>query len=230
MNETTSKNPSTALAAGGAGFLALAAFFLVHDLSLPPETMLLGIAILASIAAALARPRRLPWLAPGALLALAVVGGGWYVAVSSPALLPALAATAIGSITAVVLHERGSSWRSPAPAGALTWYAAGAAFLAASFAFYFHFLTHGAGDESIGLRLVPTITWLAVGLALLIAARSPSPPPGRVGSALGAIALLKALIYDSTHLQGPLRVTVFAAVGALLIAGARLVGDREARS
>jgi hypothetical protein len=42
-----------------------------------------------------------------------------------------------------------------------------------------------------------------------------------------AVAVMKALVYDSTHLQGPLRVTVFAAVGALLLTGARLIGAQE---
>lgn len=65
---------------------------------------------------------------------------------------------------------------------------------------------------------------------MLIAARSRASAPGQVGTGLAAIALLKALVYDSVHLQGPLRVTLFAAVGALLLVGARLVGDgREAR-
>src|SRR5262249_39326119 len=126
---------------------------------------------------------------------------------------------------AVALRERGSLHAPSALADWLAWYAAGTAFLAASAAFYFHFLT--IDEESIVLQLVPTIAWLAVGLALLIAARNRSAAPGQVGIGLGVIALAKALFYDSTHLHGPLRVTLFAAVGALLLAGARLVGDRE---
>ena len=88
-------------------------------------------------------------------------------------------------------------------------------------------LTLGVADESLARRLIPTIGWLAIGLALLIAARSRASAAGRVGVGFVAVAVLKALIYDSTHLQGPLRVTVFAAVGVLLLAGARLTASRE---
>src|SRR5262249_46352942 len=85
-------------APGGAGCLALAGYFLVRDLDLPPETLLSAAALLAAIAAVLRQPRRVPWIAPAALLALAVFGGGWFLADTSPALLPALALTAFASI------------------------------------------------------------------------------------------------------------------------------------
>jgi hypothetical protein len=225
MTELTNKDSSRLLAAGGAGFLALAAIFLVRDLALPTET-LLGVAALgASVAAVLGRPRQWPWIAPAALLAAALAGGGWYVMVTSPALLPGLALTAVGSIAALVLHKRRASDANLA--GALFWYAAGAAFLIASAALYFHFLTLGLAEESLARRLIPTIGWLALGLALLIAARSRTSPPGHVAVVYIAAAVMKALVYDSTHLQGPLRVTVFAAVGALLLTGARLIGAQE---
>jgi hypothetical protein len=229
MNELTKKNSSPVLAAGGAVFLALAAIFLVRDLALPPETLMGAAALLAAVAALLGR--RWPAVGPGALLAVAVVSGAWYTTVKSPILLPALVLTALASIVTVVMHERRAAAAppdsAPAIAAQLAWYAAGAAFLVASGALYFHFLTLGVASESLVRRLIPTIAWLAIGLGLLIAARRPASPPGQVGVAFVAVAVLKALIYDSTHLQGPLRVTVFAAVGALLLAGARLVNDRE---
>src|SRR4051794_12028924 len=125
MNQTTTKNPSGTLAAGGAAFLALATYFLGRDLSLPPETVLAGSALLVSILAAIGRPRRWPVAAPAALLGLALAGGGWFLAVASPALFPALVITAVGSIVAAALAER----RVPASAttipGQLAWYAAG---------------------------------------------------------------------------------------------------------
>jgi hypothetical protein len=148
---------------------------------------------------------------------------------TSPLLLPALALTAIGSIAAVALHGRAAAAASAKVAGALTWYAAGTSFLVVTAALSFHFLAAGTGEESIAPRLIPTIAWLAAGLALLIAARSRTSTPGQVGTALAGIALVKALVYDSVHLHGALRVTMFAAVGALLLAGARLVGDHSAQ-
>jgi hypothetical protein len=226
MNDLTSKNSSSLLSVGGAGFLALAAIFLVRDLALPPETLLGAAALLASIAAVLGRPRRWPWVGPGGLLAVAIGGGAWYLAVTSPALLPGLALAAVGAIATVVLHERRTFASPSSAANPLAWYAAGTAFLAASAALYFHFLTLGVADESVARRLIPTIAWLAIGLGLLVASRSRTSPPGRVGVGFIAVATVKALVYDSTHLQGPLRVTVFAAVGALLLAGAHLISDR----
>src|SRR5262245_14057206 len=127
MNDLTNKNSSPILAAGGAGFLALAGFFLVRDLDLPPLILLSALAVLASVAAVIRQPRRWPWLAPATLLALAVVGGGWYLAVSSPALLPALALTAVGAIATVVAHERRAPGAPADLAGQLAWYAAGVA-------------------------------------------------------------------------------------------------------
>jgi hypothetical protein len=225
MNDLANKNSSSILAVGGAGFLALATIFLVRDLALPPETLLCAAAVAASIAAILGQPRQWPWVAPAALLAATLVGGGWYVLVTSPALLPGLALTAVGSIAALVLHQRRASDANLA--GALFWYAAGTAFLVASAALYFHLFTLGVADESVVRRLIPTIGWLAIGLGLLIAVRSRTSPPGRIAVAYVAVAVMKALVYDSTHLQGPLRVTMFAAVGALLLTGARLIGSRE---
>jgi hypothetical protein len=227
MNDLTSKDSSWLLAAGGAGFLALAAIFLVRDLALPPEMLMGAAALLAAIAAVLGR-RRWPAVGPGALLGVALAGGAWYAAVKSPALLPALGIAAAASIAVVAMHERHAGVTPPVStlAGPLAWYAAGASFLIASAAFYFQFLTIGVASDMLARRLILTIAWLAIGLGLLIAARRPTTPPGRVGVALIAVALLKALVYDSTHLWGPLRVTVFAAVGALLLAGARLINDR----
>jgi len=227
MNELTKKNSSPILAVGGAGFLALAAIFLVRDLALPPETLMGVAALLAAITALVGR--RWPAVGPAALLGVAAVGGAWYTAVKSPVLLPALVLTALASGVTVVMHERRAAATPQASTlpGQLAWYAAGAAFLVASGALYFHFLTLGVASESLVRRLIPTIAWLAIGLGLLIAGRRPTSSPGQVGIAFVAVAALKALIYDSTHLQGPLRVTVFAAVGALLLAGARLVNDRE---
>jgi hypothetical protein len=230
MNDEANKSPSTMLAAGGGGFLVLAGYFLVRDLALPPEILLTGAALAASVAAVLGRPRRWPAVGPGALLALALVAGAWYAAVTSPVLLPALLVTAVGSIAAVAVHGRDADASGMKAAAPLRWYAAGASFLAATAALSFHFLTAGMGEASIAPRLIPTIAWLAAGLALLIAARSRASAPGQVGTGLAGVALVKALVYDSVRLQGPLRVTLFAAVGALLLVGARLVGDgREAR-
>jgi hypothetical protein len=225
MNEQqgTKPNESTLLAVGGAGFLILAAFFLWRDLALPPVAMLIASAVAAAAAATLQWPRRLPALAPAALLVIAAWGGLWYVALKSPSLLPALVVTAAGSIAALAIRESSGGWSDSGWARRLAWYATGAAFLVATWALYFYLFTLGVASESVVRRLIPTIVWLAVGLALLVAGRTRRAPPAQVGISLMAVALVKALFYDTTHLYGPSRVAVLGAVGVLLLAGARML-------
>jgi hypothetical protein len=219
----TKPNESTLLAVGGAGFLILAAFFLWRDLALPPVAMLIAASVAAAAAATLQWPRRLPALAPAALLVIAAWGGLWYVALKSPSLLPALVVTAAGSIAALAIRESSGGWSDSGWARRLAWYAAGAAFLVATWALYFYLFTLGVASESVVRRLIPTIVWLAVGLALLVAGRTRRAPPAQVGISLMAVALVKALFYDTTHLYGPSRVAVLGAVGVLLLAGARML-------
>jgi len=229
MNEQeTRPNESTLLAVGGAGFLILAGFFLWRDLALPPAAVLIAAAAVASAAAALQRPRRWPAVAPAALLVVSAWGGLWYAALKSPSLLPALAITAAGSITALVIRDSNREWSESAWARRLTWYAAGTAFLVATWALYFYVFTLGVASESVVRRLIPTIVWLAVGLALLVAGRTRSAPPAQVGIALMAVALVKALFYDTTHMYGPSRVAVLGAVGVLLLTGARMLHRAQA--
>ena len=141
-------------------------------------------------------------------------------AVKNPMLLPALAITLVAAGVAVVQLEGTERWpTSPLP-GRLVWYGAGAAFLVTSWAFYFHFLTTGIAADSVARRLVPTIAWLAVGLALFVAARSRGGRAAvEAGGGLVVVALLKAIAYDTTHLGGIPRVAVLGAVGALLLVG-----------
>jgi len=75
--------------------------------------------------------------------------------------------------------------------------------------------------ESVARRLVPTLLWLALGLVLFIAGRARTRAAAHVGLGLIAVALTKAVTYDTTHLQGGLRVAVLAAVGGLLLFAAR---------
>jgi hypothetical protein len=211
---------STWLKLGGAGFLALAGGFLWRDLALPPAALVLVAAALATLATLLRLPRRWPLVAPGAVLATALAGGGWFLADKDPLLLPALATALVAGIVGIVQVEQADECpASPLP-GRLAWTAAGAAFLVASWAFYFHFLTTGIAADSVARRLVPTIVWLAVGLGLFVAGGGRrGRAPVQVGATLAAIALCKAIAYDTTHLGGPLRVAVLGAVGALLLAG-----------
>jgi hypothetical protein len=216
MNEI---KQSRTLAAAGTGFVMLAVFFLWRDLALPRELLLLAAAVCAALALVLRWPARFPAAAPASLLAIVTVASAWFVAVKDPALLPALAVAVAAAGWGVARAERAPT---PGLADPLAWYAFGAAALASTGAFYFHFLTTGLAADSVGRRLVLTLLWLALGLAVLLGRRWRSPAAARVGAALAGCALLKAICYDTTHLQGALRVAVLGAVGALLLLGARV--------
>ena len=220
MTNSERTKDSVVLMLGGAGFLLLAGGFLWRDLALPAEAVLLVAALAALVATLLQFPRRWPLVTPAAVLATALASGGWFLAAKDPMLLPALAMTLVTAVVAVVQLEHSERWpTSPLP-GRLVWYGAGAAFLTTSWAFYFHCLTTGIAADSVARRLVPTIVWLAVGLALFVAARSRGARAAvEVGGGLVTVALLKALAYDTTHLGGLPRVAVLGAVGALLLVG-----------
>ena len=113
----------------------------------------------------------------------------------------------------------------------LLWYGLAAATLAASWAFYFHFFTLGFAADDLARRLVLTLGWLAAGVGLVMYGRLRGESVIRdAGFAFIAVALGKALAYDTTHLSGTLRVACFAGAGALMLGGAWLSSPRTARS
>jgi hypothetical protein len=242
MNPPETKRESSILALGGAAFLALAGFFLWRDLELPRELVVLAAILIAGAATVLGRPRRWPVLAPAALLAATASAGLWFLGDKRPALLPALATALVAGVAAVIRAEgraapadplRDHGLTSEPLAARLRWYGLGAALLASTSAFYFHFFTSGFAADSVLRRLVPTIFWLATGLALFIAGgrRARHGAQGQaqvhVGLALAAVALTKALAYDTTHLAGGPRVAVLALVGGLLLFAARIARRPE---
>jgi hypothetical protein len=218
MDPTTTRKESTLFAAAGAAFLGLALLFLWRDLDLPRELLMLAAAVATGLGTVLARPRRWAVAAPAALLGTTIATGLWFLAEKPAALLPALVVALAASAIAVL---RGPAGQTPAAriAYQVTWYALGAALLACTWAFYFHFMT--VGVESAARRLVPTLLWLALGIGLFIAGRGRTRAAAHVGFGLIAVALTKAVTYDTTHLHGGLRVAVLAAVGGLLLFAAR---------
>jgi hypothetical protein len=221
------RNDSTVLTAAGGALLLLAGYFLWRDLDLPRTLVLLVGALAASAAAVTGRPRRWPVVGPAALAAVTLSAGAWYLAARLPGLLPTLAVGLGGSALAVARDERRGA--PDALGRRLRMYTFGAALLGATWAFYFHFLTTGVAVDSLARRLVPTLAWLGMGLALFLAGRlrATSAATVHTGLALVAVAVTKALAYDTTHLSGGLRVGVLAGAGALLIFAARLRGPRS---
>lgn len=218
---------SKVLAAAGAGFLLLAGFFLWRDLTLPRELILLLATLAAGAAAVMQRPRAWPAFGPAALLATVVAGGIWYLAQRGAGLLPSLALGLVAALATVARNEHTAAAVTSLP-HRLGWYGFGAALLSSSWAFYFHFLTTGVAAESVARRLIPTVLWLVVGLAVFVAGRVRSAAATHVGLALMAVAMGKALLYDTTHLHGGLRVLLLAAVGGLLLATSSMLRSQRA--
>jgi hypothetical protein len=223
MHDGRNDREATVLLAGGTAFLTVAGVFLWRDLDIPHEMLLLAAALGLGVAAVLGWPRRWPALAPLALLAAAGAGGLWFLVDQRPALLPALTATLAATLAAVIRAEGTDEAGADTLAHRLRWYGLGAALLAASFGFYFHFLTTGIAADTVARRLVPTVGWLVLGLALFVAGRPRTRAARQVGAGLVAVALAKAAIYDTTHLAGAWRVLGLAAVGALLLFASSVV-------
>jgi len=221
------REKSIALAAGGALFLVAAGFFLWRDLALPPALVALAVAVLSVGAAWLGAKRGWPpAVGPVALLLTSAGSGLWFLATKDARLLPALGVALVGSLIVLARAERRRDLevRSGAElAHGLAWYAFGTALLATTSALYFVFLTTGVAADSVARRLVPTVLWLALGLGLLVGADRRGRGAEHVGLALLGVAVVKAAVYDSTHLAGGLRVAMLAAVGGLLVFAGNLL-------
>jgi hypothetical protein len=209
----------------GAGLLALAVVFLWRDLQVPRE-LLLALAATAAAGLGLLNVHRAQRLAaPIAVLACAVAGGLWYAATKEGLLLVGLALTLVAATVALLLSRR----ESPPDRihDVLSWYGLTAAAIAASWAFYFHFLTLGFAEDNVARRLVLTLGWLVTGVALVLTGRQRGTPVIRdAGFAFVAIAVGKTLLYDTVNLHGSLRVVGLAAAGALML-GAAWLSSRD---
>jgi hypothetical protein len=227
---TTTKWDTKVLGGVGGGLLLLAVMFLWRDLQVPRELLLAVAAVGAAGLAFLHVPNTRGLLGPVAVLVCAGAGGLWYAATKQELLLVGLALTlAVAAVTVWRSHTR----EGDAPdrvRDVFTWYGLTAAAVAASWAFYFHFLTLGIAEDNVARRLVLTLGWLVVGVALVLMARQRGTPVMRdAGFAFVGIAVGKALLYDTVNLHGSLRVVGLAAAGALMV-GAALWSSRAAES
>jgi hypothetical protein len=220
----TTTRPQTALAMAGGAFLILAGFFLWRDLSLPRELVMTVLALAAGSAAALRFPRRWPAVAPALLIATVLGAAAWFTLQKQVALLPPLLIALVTGGAAVLrsLHDGQDEL-----ADRLVWYAFGAALLTVTWGLYFHFFTAGFAADWVARRMIPTVAWLGLGLGFFIGGKNRRPAAAHVGLGFIAIAMAKAAFYDTSHLHGGLRIAVLAAVGLLLVFGARGAAARK---
>ncbi len=209
--------PPLAMKLIGGGLLALALIFLWRDLGLPHQLVMLVPVALGATATWFSWPRGWPWAGP-AMLCAAVAGTGvWFLAEKTAVLLlPSAAASVVGVICLVFVVRSRAALSDEA--FRLVWYAVGAATWLLSWQAYLQFGTLDIFAETVARRMVPTFFWMASGLGLFIAAsRRHLVPAVHVALALVTLAIGKALVYDTSHLSGTLRVVTLAGAGILML-------------
>jgi hypothetical protein len=230
MHTATTKWDVRVLGGVGGGLLLLAVVFLWRDLQVPQEFLLAVAAAVAAGLGLLQVPRTRGLVGPIAVLVCAVAGGLWYAAVKEGILLVGLALTLATALVTVLRSGPAGNARADRVRNVLVWYGLAAAAIAASWAFYFHFLTLGIAEDNVARRLVLTLGWLIAGVALVLTGRQRGAPVMRdAGFAFVGIAVGKALLYDTMHLHGSLRVVGLAAAGALMM-GAAWLSSRTSAS
>ncbi|MHB8875686.1 MAG: DUF2339 domain-containing protein [Myxococcaceae bacterium] len=212
------KLDSGVLMSAGAVLLALAGFFLWRDLAVRPELLVGAGAVLAAGVSLAGVRRRWPLVGPIVLLATGLLGGGWYAATREPVLLGALAVTLAASLATALGTQHAMPSEKERYQRVLAWYGLAVAALVTSFAFYFHFLTLGAAQDELGRRAILTLGWLVAGVSFVLWGRKRGENAIRdAGFLFLAAAVGKAVLYDTTHLEGMLRVGLLAVAGAVLL-------------
>lgn len=220
----TKKSEPKVLGAVGALLLALAGFFVWQELHLATEVLMVPIAIAAAAIAWLAARKDFTLVGPLALTAVSVVAGTWYGANKEPLLLIAMSIGAVAAIavaistsmrerveTASAKFHRMAAWGGVAVAGLIT-----------SFAGYFHIFnaSESAGMEDfVARRAILSLTWLLSGTALVLFGRARQATEIRdAGFLVLAASVAKLMLYDTTHLDGGIRIGALAVGGAVLVA------------
>lgn len=212
----------------GLGLLTLAAVFGWQELELQG----VFIAILASGIATVLSTRTLDgamrWFAPFGLLVTATVSAMAWLAFKLPLLLLGVALPVLGAVWVAVRLWRAREAVVPGPIRELplrapeflTWQTLGTGLMALTGGAYFHFMTMQVDD--LGRRLVLTFAWTVLGLGfVMLGRRMNDTAPRDAGFVVVGAAVLKAALYDTTHLFGGLRIGVLVVVGALLLLGSQ---------
>jgi hypothetical protein len=216
------------LGLAGGGLLALAAVFLWRELAVPAEVVLVVATVAAVVAAGVLSRLRVPLVGPAVLLGATGLGALWYGATREPLLLVGLGAAFAGTVALAVMARRAPAPESPTARWhrLLAWHGVALSGLVTSFAFYFQLFD--ASDLSlqhfVARRALLSLSWLAAGVALVLRGRSQRAGEVRdAGFVVLAAGVAKLLVYDTTHLDGLLRVGALAVGGAVLLGSAAVV-------
>lgn len=222
--------PADRLVLGGIGaaLLGLAGVFGWRELHVDPAYLLTlgagGALVLSTLV------KRRPLATAGLLLTVGTgaLGGAWYAATRTGALLPGIGLGLVASLLFLVLGYPRARAEKDERTLALGFSALLVTALASTWSLYFRFLTSGVAAESVGRRLVLTLCWVAAGAALVVlGGRRREAAMRYAGYVFVAAATLKTLLYDTTHLGGGLRVLVLLLAGAVLL-GCALLSSKKA--
>jgi hypothetical protein len=218
------------LAWGGALLCALAILFTWGQLAIDSEYLLTVAAFAATALGIWQRPRSRPDLGMHLLLVIAVVSAAWFgggaylgvVEVKAFHPLPLLLGLALSLAGALAVAL--TTWRNADDkrAAGLVLTLVGIGILASA-AIYYQVFTVGVAEHQVARRLILTLLWLSGGLALFVRGRGRAALQ-QGGRVLSAAAYLKALLYDTTHLDGGLRILALLVTGGLLLGGAWALG------
>lgn len=229
MNASPSLD-SRVLHFAGLGLLALAAVFGWQELELQGVLIAVVASGIATIISAQKLEGAMRWLAPGLLFVTAMVSAMTWLAFKIPLLLLGVVLPVLGAIWVAMRLLRSREPVVPGPMREfplrvpefLTWQTLGIGLMALSGGAYFHLMTMHVDD--IARRLVLTLVWTLLGLgAVLLGRKTRDTAPRDAGFVVIAAAVLKATMYDTTHLFGGLRIAVLVAVGALLLIGSQFL-------
>jgi hypothetical protein len=213
--------------AAAVALFALAGVFGWRDLGLGLQPLVLIAAVLAA-GIAVAGRGALGAVGSWALALTTAAGAAAYVVGRTDVLLAGLCAAAVASAaTALFRTVRRDGARGDRVERRVLWASVVAGALAASWAVYFRLFTIGFAEETVARRLVLTLAWMVVGVALVIFAREGEGERRGVreaGLVFVAAALLKVVGYDTTHLHGGLRIAALVGSGGVLAIGAALLG------
>lgn len=216
------------LGIAGGGLLALALFFLWRELQVPLLMVLLAGTAVAALVAGLLLKFKVPIVGPLVLLGALVGAGMAYGASREPI---ALAALGVVFVASLVFAGLGFASQTPGSTAArvhrlLSWHGAAVAGLVTTLALYFHlFDASDLGLQGfVARRALLSLLWLSSGAAMVLLGRKQGATEIRdAGFLVLGVAMVKMLLFDTTHLDGFTRVASLAVGGLLLLASAVIV-------